>query len=365
MTWQKKILGFTLSSRTRKWPHTSSCSIALPKTSPSRLRRVGKILLQTHLGSQQLSVHVDPRLFIQPPTDSQTRSTPLFYLSTSASQGCVLSPLLYFLYTVDCISTHPSNTIIKFADDTTIVGLISNRDETAYRDEVCKLTRWCTENNLTLNIKKTKELIIDFRQHSEDLSPLTIRGEVVERVSSFKFLGVHISENLTWTVNTNALVKKKAQLRLCFLRTLNKKPTHLQSCSKTSTTVSLRVSWHTVSHHGTPTAHKQTGQISRKSSDSPCPHWTTSSGHAAFAEPAASCLIQPSPATSSSRCCHLEGSTGPLKLALAGWKIALCRELLSKWTWIIAAPLRLRPLHNVNCSTGMCNLLLFSSMCNN
>ena len=54
-------------------------------------------------------------------------------LSTRASQGCVLSPLLYFLYTQDCVATHSSNIILKFADDTTILGLISNNDETAYR----------------------------------------------------------------------------------------------------------------------------------------------------------------------------------------------------------------------------------------
>jgi hypothetical protein len=29
-----------------------------------------------------------------------------------------------------------SNSIIKFADDTTVVGLIANNDETAYREEV-------------------------------------------------------------------------------------------------------------------------------------------------------------------------------------------------------------------------------------
>ncbi|KAI3375823.1 hypothetical protein L3Q82_003746 [Scortum barcoo] len=43
----------------------------------------------------------------------------------------------------------------------------------------------------------------------------------VERVSSFKFLGTHISENLSWTANTSSLIKKAHQ-RLFFLRTLKK-----------------------------------------------------------------------------------------------------------------------------------------------
>ncbi len=50
-------------------------------------------------------------------------------LNIGAPQGCVLSPLLYSLYTHDCVSSHSSTSIVKFADDTVVLGLINNNDE--------------------------------------------------------------------------------------------------------------------------------------------------------------------------------------------------------------------------------------------
>ncbi|TKS65503.1 RNA-directed DNA polymerase from mobile element jockey [Collichthys lucidus] len=148
-------------------------------------------------------------------------------LNTGVPQGCVLSPFLYSLFTHDCRPAHGSNSIIKFADDTTVIGLITNNDETAYREEVQHLTTWCADNNLLLNTSKTKELIVDFRKERRSThDPIHMNGMAVERVSSFKFLGTHISEDLSWTTNTSSLVKKAHQ-RLFFLRTLKKN--HLSS----------------------------------------------------------------------------------------------------------------------------------------
>ena len=99
----------------------------------------------------------------------------MLILNTWAAQG--LSPLLYFLFTHDCVAKHYSNTTIKFADDTTVVGLITDNDKTAYREEkVRDLAVWCQDNNLSLNVRKINEMIVDYRKRRVEHSPFTSTG---------------------------------------------------------------------------------------------------------------------------------------------------------------------------------------------
>ena len=96
-------------------------------------------------------------------------------LNTGAPQGCVLSPILYSLFTNDCRSCNDSVKMVKFADDTTITGLISNSDESTYQQQINDLILWCDDNNLILNASKTKEMIFDFRKNKSPITPLKMK----------------------------------------------------------------------------------------------------------------------------------------------------------------------------------------------
>ena len=63
---------------------------------------------------------------------------------------------------------------------------------------------WLTANKLTLNSSKTEFMLIGSRQRlvTYDTSPkLIIGGDIIQQVSSVKSLGVHIDENLSWTIH--------------------------------------------------------------------------------------------------------------------------------------------------------------------
>ena len=80
---------------------------------------------------------------------------------------------------------------------------------------------WCQDNNLSLNVIKTKEMIVYYRKKRTEHAPILIDGVAVEQVESFKFLGVHITNKLTWSKHTKTVVKR-ARHRVFPLRRLKR-----------------------------------------------------------------------------------------------------------------------------------------------
>ena len=55
------------------------------------------------------------------------------------------------------------------------------------------------KNNLSLNVIKIKEMVVDYKKRRTEYTPIHIDGALVERVESFKFLGVPITNKLSWS----------------------------------------------------------------------------------------------------------------------------------------------------------------------
>merc|ERR1712002_159622 len=86
--------------------------------------------------------------------------------------GTVLSPYLFSIYTSDSRESHDQCSLIKYADDTALTGLILEDDFTHYLNAIHNFVQWCDNNFLELNVGKTKEMIIDLRKNSNDPPPI-------------------------------------------------------------------------------------------------------------------------------------------------------------------------------------------------
>ena len=78
-------------------------------------------------------------------------------------------------------------------------------------------------------------MIVDYRKRRNEHAPILIDGAVVEQVESFKFLGIHITNKLTWSKHTKTVVKR-AQQNLFPIRRLKrfdpqKIPKRFYSCT--------------------------------------------------------------------------------------------------------------------------------------
>ena len=91
-----------------------------------------------------------------------------------------------------------------------------NNNHTEFLSEINKFVVWCDQNFLDLNVSKTKEMVIDFRTKREAPPPVILKGSEVDRVKSFKYLGVVFDDMLNWKENTNSLIKKVNTRFYCF-----------------------------------------------------------------------------------------------------------------------------------------------------
>lgn len=130
--------------------------------------------------------------------------------NTGSPQGCVLSPPLFIMYTDNCRTSQEGSYIVKFSVDTALLTLLQGQDSD-HGQALPAFIKWCDDHFLDLNVSKTKELIIDFRQSQDTPRASTIHNEEVQIVDSYKYLGTMFESQLKFKENTELIVKQHQQ----------------------------------------------------------------------------------------------------------------------------------------------------------
>ena len=97
---------------------------------------------------------------------------------------------------------------------------VSNSDS-VYFAEVERLSNWCRDNSLDLNVKKTKEMLTEFRKAPNVIPDLFIDGVKAKGVIEYKYLGTFLGNKQNFNKNTDFIHKNVSQEYLAFKSSLN------------------------------------------------------------------------------------------------------------------------------------------------
>ena len=132
-------------------------------------------------------------------------------LTHSVPQGSILGPLLFNIYINDIVNSINKLNIILFADDSCLYYSNSNINDliAVVNDELQLVNSWLISNRLTLNVSKSHYIIFSRGLNvPQNIQPIQINYNHIEKVNETKFLGIILQNNMKWDKHIHILSNK-------------------------------------------------------------------------------------------------------------------------------------------------------------
>ena len=119
-------------------------------------------------------------------------------LQCGVHQGSILGPLLFLVYVNDLGKVLENCKFQLYADDT-VLYLSGNNALTILakiQDDINRLYTWCARNKLTVNVKKTKNMLFGSRSKVRNLNlpNLVLGSDYEDYVKSYKYLDLTLDQ---------------------------------------------------------------------------------------------------------------------------------------------------------------------------
>ena len=131
-------------------------------------------------------------------------------------QGSVLGPLLFLIYIDDLASLTLSSgsRLVLYADDILLYAPITSQaDYESLQSDVNIIESWANTNHMSFNPSKCKHMHISRKRNPIlPMCPLHLGITNLESVKMFKYLGVLISCDLSWSLHVDNICSKTRKI---------------------------------------------------------------------------------------------------------------------------------------------------------
>ena len=131
-------------------------------------------------------------------------------------QASILGPLLFLIYIdgITEVELSSNSRLVLYADDVLIYSPIScQTDYQLLQCDINAICDWFNEQHLTLNPQKCKFMTVS-RKRKPTITPVTLElnNSPMEEVDQFKYLGVILSHNLSWSPHISTIYAKAKKI---------------------------------------------------------------------------------------------------------------------------------------------------------
>ena len=138
------------------------------------------------------------------------------HVISGVPQGSILGPLLFLVYIDDVtnIPFSPGTRIVLYADDILMYRTISsNSDYVNLQTDANAIQDWVNFNHMSLNSSKCKFMLISRKRNRMTNPPtITINGNTLETVPTFKYLGLLFTSDLSWSRHIEGVCTKAKKI---------------------------------------------------------------------------------------------------------------------------------------------------------
>ena len=137
-----------------------------------------------------------------------------YSITSGVPQGSILGPTMFLMFINDLPDNLVCN-LVMYADDSTLYSCLDEKSDNQNRLDLVNsleldldhITTWADNWHISINSEKTKVLSINRYKNLDKLS-ISMSGKSLQESTSFRLVGLTISNELTWNEYINSIAKK-------------------------------------------------------------------------------------------------------------------------------------------------------------